>query len=86
MDERLIVMTSPKRFIAGAVCPRCGEMDKIVMYREGDRSLRECVKCGYQDEMRDDAVSELPTRVSEKGPSKKENTDTQPIKFYPRPK
>ncbi len=56
------------------------------MYREGDRSLRECVKCGYQDEMCDDSVNELPTRVSEKTSAKKESTDTQPIKFYPRPK
>ena len=23
----------PRRFIAGAVCPKCAEMDKTVMYR-----------------------------------------------------
>ncbi len=56
------------------------------MYQEEGRSLRECVKCGYQDEMRDDSINELPTRVSEKTSAKKQSGDTQPIKFYPRPK
>ena len=39
-----------RRFIAGAVCPRCAQMDKIVMYDNaaGER-VRECVNCGYRD-------------------------------------
>lgn len=58
--------TLKKRFIAGAVCPRCEEMDKIVNYREGDRNFRECVACGFKDEIRLQASPREPaTRVNE---------------------
>lgn len=54
-----------KRFIAGAVCPKCGEMDRVVMYVENDRQFRECVSCGFHDEMRlNYAGPELETRVN----------------------
>ena len=41
-----------KRFIAGAVCPRCSEMDKLRAWRDDDLDLqyRECVACEYTDE------------------------------------
>ncbi len=60
-------MSTPQKrqFIAGAVCPRCSQMDKIVMYREGDKDFRECVSCGYKDEMRfQQQAKELDTRVN----------------------
>lgn len=39
-----------RRFIAGAVCPRCAELDKVVMYdNEIGERVRECVNCGYRD-------------------------------------
>lgn len=54
-----------KRFIAGAVCPRCGEMDKLLMYSEDGKTFRECVRCGFKDEMRFHQQSrELETRVN----------------------
>jgi len=34
-----------RRFIAGAVCPRCARMDKIVVDLDTDQ--RECVACGF---------------------------------------
>lgn len=37
-----------RRFIAGAVCPRCGEQDKIVVDLDTDR--RECVSCDFSDD------------------------------------
>ena len=37
-----------RRFIAGAVCPRCARMDKIVVDLDTDQ--RECVACGYSEE------------------------------------
>ncbi|QQD18330.1 YheV family putative metal-binding protein [Spongiibacter nanhainus] len=64
----------PKRFIAGAVCPKCSEMDKIVMYRANDNEqVRECVRCGFSDIIRDDtgpedAPQEPPTRVNQPRP------------------
>lgn len=54
-----------KRFIAGAVCPRCGEMDRVVNYRLEDKNYRECVACGFKDEIRlQSAPRELTTRVN----------------------
>ena len=58
-------MTAKKRFIAGAVCPKCKAMDRIVMYRENDKDFRECVACGFSDEMRFQHQNrELETRVN----------------------
>ena len=54
-----------RRFIAGAVCPRCGEMDKIVVDME--TQTRECVSCDFSEARLEDKPgqsSELPTRVS----------------------
>lgn len=58
----------PRRFIAGAVCPKCAEMDKTVMYRVSDlEQVRECVRCGFKESIRDDeaSVAEPPTRVNQ---------------------
>lgn len=54
----------PRRFIAGAVCPRCGLMDKIVVEAGGDARL--CVSCGFSDDRPEDgaASKELHTRVT----------------------
>jgi uncharacterized metal-binding protein (TIGR02443 family) len=54
---------SRRRFIAGAVCPRCSEMDKIVVDLDTDQ--RECVACGFA-EARPAAPTpeEVKTRVS----------------------
>ena len=40
------------RFIAGAVCPKCNEVDRIVV-KEEDRSYRLCVSCGFTDDKPD---------------------------------
>ena len=54
-----------KRFIAGAVCPSCGLMDKLVTYQEQAKDYRECVSCGFKDEMRfKQNPRELSTRVN----------------------
>ena len=53
-----------RRFIAGAVCPRCGAMDKIIVDLE--TQTRECVACDFSEARPGDeaAPGELPTRVS----------------------
>ena len=69
-------LTMAKRFISGAVCPRCGAQD--VIRAERDEALgvmvRECVDCGYTDQLLDNgqtkAADELPTRVSAPEPVK----------------
>jgi uncharacterized metal-binding protein (TIGR02443 family) len=56
-DQKVI-----KRFIAGAVCPRCSEMDKLMMYSDDkQQQVRECVRCGYQDVMTDSGPKQLST-------------------------
>ncbi|MCB1676648.1 MAG: YheV family putative metal-binding protein [Halioglobus sp.] len=72
-----------RRFIAGAVCPRCGQMDRIVVDLDTDR--RECVACSFS-EPRPSADSvraaggtgELPTRVS-RGVARRVETPAQPV-------
>lgn len=38
-----------KRFIAGAVCPECKQLDKIVMYPAEQRVA--CISCDYEEVM-----------------------------------
>ena len=60
----------PRRFIAGAVCPRCALMDKIVV--DPDTDQRECVSCGFSEARPDlpeapvtqDKPREIATRVN----------------------
>lgn len=62
-----------RRFIAGAVCPRCAKMDKIIVDLDTDQ--RACVSCGFSEErpgmpavqpqpVAAPESAELPTRVS----------------------
>lgn len=55
-----------RRFIAGAVCPRCSKMDKIVIESASD--ARHCISCGFTEERprpRNEAgPGEVPTRVN----------------------
>ncbi|MDX1588333.1 MAG: YheV family putative zinc ribbon protein [Oleiphilaceae bacterium] len=75
-----------KRFIAGAVCPRCSAMDRIVMYSTEENTYQECVSCGFRDRQPTEdemaQAAELETRVRKK-PSAAA-TQAQPIKFFPR--
>lgn len=80
-------MTVIKRFVAGAVCPRCGALDSIRVYRNEIREYRECVRCDYVDGQNLDGSSlqpeELATRVNQ--PPVAEPA-SQPLRFVPNPK
>ena len=44
-----------KRFIAGAVCPKCSEMDRMVLETsdaddEEEVQRRRCVSCGFSED------------------------------------
>lgn len=56
-----------RRFIAGAQCPKCEKIDKIVMYDgEDGKRYRECVSCGFKDLLDENGnPQELPTRVNQ---------------------
>lgn len=54
-----------KRFIAGAVCPRCGEMDRLVTYTSEEGTFKECVSCDFSEkQIAQVEMSELETRVN----------------------
>ena len=68
-----------KRFIAGAVCPRCSEMDKITMFEEDGTQFRECVACGFKDQQGGlEESSELETRVNQSPQEAK----VEPVIFF----
>ncbi|MGH8599005.1 MAG: YheV family putative metal-binding protein [Gammaproteobacteria bacterium] len=40
-----------RRFIAGAVCPACGAVDRIVVEGDAADLTRSCVVCNFRDSM-----------------------------------
>ena len=78
-----------KRFIAGAVCPRCSAMDRIVMYSNDDGTFQECIDCGFRDrqpteeELEMAQATELKTRVTPPRQKPRPKTEAQPLHFYP---
>jgi uncharacterized protein len=59
-------MAVQKRFIAGAICPRCAEMDRIRAWEQNGIRYRDCVSCDFFEQLpiEDDAAVELETRVN----------------------
>jgi hypothetical protein len=59
-------MVIKKRFIAGAVCPRCSSMDTIYVYQQNNKDVRACADCDFEEQAQFDAqAEELPTRVNQ---------------------
>lgn len=57
---------SIKRFVAGAVCPRCGEMDRLVTFTTDDGTFKECVSCDYEEkQLVQVEPGEMETRVNQ---------------------
>lgn len=67
-----------RRFIAGAVCPRCAAMDRIVVDLDTDR--RECVACGFSDERPGAPVVEPKTRVN-RAAARRVETAAEPVRL-----
>ena len=42
-------MTLKKRFIAGAVCPQCKQMDTTII--DKNNAQRKCVECNFEEIM-----------------------------------
>ena len=71
-----------KRFIAGAVCPKCAAMDRLVMFEENGVTVRECVECGFSDTQKDlEHQKELVTRVNQMQETELSEDDVQPVKI-----
>jgi uncharacterized protein len=43
------MMTIKRRFIAGAKCPKCQALDRVVMLTAGENEWIECIDCGYEE-------------------------------------
>ena len=81
----------PRRFIAGAVCPKCSEMDRTVMYTNDDGDeVRECISCGYSQTSKEQAqetaqaeglATELTTRVTPIDGKALLDEDVKPLKI-----
>lgn len=67
-----------RRFIAGAVCPRCGAMDTVVVDRDSDQ--RECIACGFAEgRPRDSQQQEPHTRVNR--PARRGDTPAETVRL-----
>ena len=70
----------PKRFIAGAVCPRCGLQDKLLVdIKAGER---ECVNCGFHDTQAMQTPVEPKTRVTRPA-ARRLDTPAEVIRIQP---
>lgn len=71
-----------KRFIAGVVCPKCGALDSIMAAEDTEKKvlLRECVDCGFTDELSTivNQPKEMQTRVT---PNSDAPVEVQPVKI-----
>lgn len=74
-----------RQFIAGAVCPRCGQLDKLVMISGGENTVRECVRCDFSEQMVvSEADSEVPTRVT-RAQARRSETPATPVRLMESP-
>lgn len=77
-----MAFSKKRRFLAGATCPRCSAQDKIQVYSEEGVDFRECVSCGFKDELHIASTGrEIETRVNRTETEKK--SDTQVLQFPP---
>ena len=45
-----------KRFVAGAKCPQCGELDSILLFLEHGIETIECTDCDYREQQADNNI------------------------------
>ncbi len=69
-----------RRFIAGAVCPECRAVDRLVVYGEPGAQQRECIECGFTDSVdRVVASSEPRNRLRGERPVNTASDTTAPV-------
>ena len=73
-------MTGRPRFIAGAVCPACGAMDRLQVLGSGDRRLRRCVACGHEDGL-DAGASRPPKSRLDAPPKGRAGDEPRPVRI-----
>ena len=63
-----------RQFIAGAKCPQCGALDRVVKIVTADDEWMECIDCAYSEKR--------PTHVEPSEPTKPDEVGV--IQFKPR--
>jgi hypothetical protein len=73
-----------RRFIAGAVCPDCRAVDRIVVEQVDGERRRRCVSCGHTDAQLESSIREpstrLDTRARPRAPATAVRILTPPVK------
>ena len=54
-----------KRFVAGAICPKCKSMDTIMLFFENNVEKLECVQCDYSEVQTEQQVEKAKQRHRE---------------------
>ena len=75
-----------RRFIAGAVCPECRALDRIVVETDAQESRRSCVECGFSEVLDDSSDTGVgtstnlpPSRLLR--PAKAEDVEPSPVRL-----
>ncbi len=66
------------RFIAGAICPSCKAMDRLVVDMETDE--RSCIECGFKENRPQQVAKEPTTRVT-RGSARLVETVAEPVRL-----
>ena len=66
------------RFIAGAICPSCKAMDRLVVDMETDE--RSCIECGFKEKRPKQVAEEPSTRVT-RGSARLVETVAEPVRL-----
>ena len=66
------------RFVAGAVCPSCQEMDRMVI--DGSTDERRCIACGFV-EARPDADPAMPATRVTRAAARRVETEAQAVRL-----
>jgi uncharacterized metal-binding protein (TIGR02443 family) len=66
------------RFIAGAICPQCKAMDRLVVDMTTD--ARSCVECGFSEKRPQEVTVEPVTRVT-RGSARLVETVAEPVRM-----
>ena len=80
-------MTDPKfakrRFVAGAVCPQCRALDRLVLESSSDgaEQRRRCVACGFSESMDASSGSSAAVPRARFERSRAAPVDRQPVKI-----
>ena len=72
-----------RRFIAGAVCPKCQALDRMVLEVDVDdnEQTRHCVACGFSETLQAKSTRNAPMPRARFERTKAQAVDVEPSKF-----